>query len=73
MDFHQLRRAVEIVARHADYPGKQDLIRESLADLDALHHQGRVTAGERLRLRAVLLAPPEPTRTHERELAAAAR
>lgn len=53
--FEGLRRAVEAVARHRDYPGKDELIGESLEELDNLNRDGRLSDSERDRLRLVLL------------------
>lgn len=57
MTFDDLRRAVETIARHRDFPGKGDLIRDGLGGLDDFHNRGQLTASERDRLRAILLAP----------------
>jgi hypothetical protein len=53
--FDELRRAVEVIARHRDFPGKRDLVRDGLDNLDDFHGRGRLTITERDRLRAILL------------------
>lgn len=64
-DFQGLRRAAEVIAGHRDYPGKQDLVREGLDDIDGLYHQGRLTTEEKERLRSILLSATDRTRLPE--------
>jgi hypothetical protein len=59
--FEGLKRAVEVVARHRDYPGKDELVGGSLAEIDDLNRKGRLSDAERDQLRLILLASPGRT------------
>jgi hypothetical protein len=54
--FERLHESVTIIARHADYPGKQEAVAECLDDIEARWRRGQLTLEQRFRLYAVLLA-----------------
>jgi hypothetical protein len=56
MPFERLLETVTIIARHRDYPGKQDVIARCLDDIEHRWRQGRLTQLQRLRLYALLVA-----------------
>ena len=47
--------SVEIIARHRDYPGKTDLVRAGLDEIEARGRRGELSADEVRRLRTVLV------------------
>jgi hypothetical protein len=53
--FERLIASVERIARHADYPGKDQAVGQCLEDIDDLVLAQRITAEQRERLRAVLV------------------
>ncbi len=56
--FEGLKRAVEVVARHRDYPGKAELVGLSFEEIDGLNRRGRLSDSERDQLRRILLISP---------------
>jgi hypothetical protein len=52
--FERLVASAERIARHMDYPGKDQAVDQCLADLDDLACAQRITAEQHERLRAVL-------------------
>ncbi len=63
--FQILRHAVEIIAQHRDYPGKQDLVKDGLDDIDDHYRRGRLTVEEKERLRSILLSGTDRLRLPE--------
>jgi hypothetical protein len=55
LSFERLEAFVTIIARHADYHGKQDAIAGCLHDIDGRWSRGELTVEQRLRLYAILL------------------
>jgi len=53
--FDRLVASAERIARHADYPGKQQAVDQCIEDIDDLAIAERITAEQREALRAVLL------------------
>jgi hypothetical protein len=53
--FDRLIASAERIARHADYPGKQQAVDQCIEDIDDLAVAERITAEQREALRAVLL------------------
>ena len=53
--FDRLIASAERIARHADYPGKEQAVGQCLEDIDDLAIAQRITAEQREALRAVLL------------------
>jgi hypothetical protein len=53
--FDRLVASAERIARHADYPGKQQAVDLCIEDIDDLATAERITAEQREVLRAVLL------------------
>jgi hypothetical protein len=53
--FERLIASVERIARHADYPGKDQAVGQCIEDIDDLAIAERITPEERARLREVLL------------------
>jgi hypothetical protein len=53
--FDRLAASAERIARHANYPGKDEAVCHCLEDIDDLVLDERITAEQRDRLRAVLL------------------
>jgi hypothetical protein len=53
--FERLIASAERIARHADYPGKEQAVGLCLEDIDDLAIAERITAEEREALRTVLL------------------
>jgi hypothetical protein len=54
--FERLAASAERIARHANYPGKDQAVGHCLEDIEDLVLDGRITAEQRDRLRAVLLS-----------------
>jgi hypothetical protein len=52
--FERLVASAERIARHADYPGKDQAIFQCIEDIDELRLAERITAEEAETLRAVL-------------------
>jgi hypothetical protein len=40
MSFERLERTVTLIARHADYPGKHEVVAESMGDIDDRWRRG---------------------------------
>ena len=53
--FERLIASAERIARHADYPGKEQAVGQCLEDIDDLAVAERITAEQRETLRTVLL------------------
>jgi hypothetical protein len=53
--FDRLVASAERIARHADYPGKEEAVGQCIEDIDDLAIAERITAEQREMLRAVLL------------------
>ena len=53
--FERLEQAVTIIARHADYPGKQETVAECLDDVEDRWRRGHLTLVQRFRLTAILI------------------
>jgi predicted DNA-binding protein len=53
--FERLVASAERIARHADYPGKEQAMELCLEDIEDLTLAGRITAEQRIVLREVLL------------------
>jgi hypothetical protein len=53
--FDRLVASAERIARHANYPGKEQAVGQCIADIDDLMLAERITAEQRETLRAVLL------------------
>jgi hypothetical protein len=53
--FERLVASAERIARHADYPGKDQALGQCIDDIDDLALARRITAEQRETLRAVLL------------------
>jgi hypothetical protein len=53
--FERLVASAERIARHADYPGKDQAVGQCLEDIDDLAIAQRISPEERETLRAVLL------------------
>jgi hypothetical protein len=53
--FERLVASVQRIARHAEYPGKDQAVGYCLEDIDDLALAGRITAEQRETLRALLL------------------
>jgi hypothetical protein len=53
--FDRLVSTAERIARHADYPGKEQAVGQCLEDIDDLAIAERITAEQRETLRTVLL------------------
>jgi hypothetical protein len=49
-----LLEAVELIARHPDYPGKADVIRRCTRDIEDRHRAGTLTTVEKAKLLRVL-------------------
>jgi hypothetical protein len=54
--FDKLVATAERIARHAQYPGKDQAVGHCLEDIDDLMLEGRINDEQRDRLRAVLLS-----------------
>lgn len=53
-DFDRLRETAELIARHADYPGKGAVERMVLVEIDQLHRDGLLDDEQRSCLRRLL-------------------
>jgi hypothetical protein len=53
--FERLLLSVERIARHAEYPGKDQAVEQCLEDIDDLVEAQRITHEQRESLRTVLL------------------
>jgi hypothetical protein len=53
--FERLQESVTIIARHADFPGKQQVVAECLDDIEDRWRQGQLTLEQRFQLYATLL------------------
>jgi hypothetical protein len=53
--FERLIASVERIARHADYPGKDQAVGQCIEDIDDLAIAQRITPEQHERLREVLL------------------
>jgi hypothetical protein len=52
--FDRIEWVATVIAQHVDWPGKQELISDCLADSDDRWRQGILTEGQQLRLHAIL-------------------
>jgi hypothetical protein len=53
--FDRLVASAERIARHADYPGKEEAVGQCIEDIDDLAISDQITAEQREILRALLL------------------
>jgi hypothetical protein len=53
--FERLEQAVNLIARHADYSGKQAVVAGCLDDIEDRWEQGQLTLEQRFRLSAILI------------------
>ena len=53
--FERLEQTVTLIARHADYPGKERVVAECLDDIEDRWRQGQLTLEQQFRLYAILL------------------
>jgi hypothetical protein len=53
--FEHLEHAVTMIARHADYPGKERVVRDCLDDIEDHWRQGQLNLQQRFRLYSTLL------------------
>ena len=53
--FERFEQAVAIIAQHADFAGKQEVVAECIDDIEACWSQGLLTLEERFRLCATLV------------------
>ena len=53
--FERLEQTVTIIARHADYPGKEQVVAECLDDIEDRWRQGQLSLEQRFRLYTILL------------------
>jgi hypothetical protein len=51
-------RAVGVIARHPDFPGKRDAVVECLGDIEERSREGRLTPAQRAELLGILLDDP---------------
>ena len=58
--FERLEQTVTMIARHADYPGKEQVVAECLDDIEDRWRQGQLTLEQRFQLYAVLLRGTSP-------------
>jgi hypothetical protein len=63
--FDRLERAITIIARHANYRGKQEAIAQCLADIEGRWDRGVLDIPQRFRLMSILLQGklPRPARS----------
>lgn len=59
-DYRRLEGAAAVVARHVEYPGKQNLVRACLDEVEGRCRDGRLTLQQRNRLMAILLGGDVP-------------
>jgi hypothetical protein len=50
----RLETAITVIARHANYPGKADVVADCAREIDARWERGRLTVPQRFRLYAIL-------------------
>jgi hypothetical protein len=55
--FQRLVETAELIARHADYPGKRGAVEQCVEDVEDLSRTGRITDQQRDALREILLGP----------------
>jgi hypothetical protein len=55
LEFERLELTVDMIATHRDYPGKQEVVRECLQEIDERREGGRLTFEQWAKLVAVLL------------------
>ena len=53
--FERLVQTITLIARHADYRGKQEVVAECLVDIEDRWSQGQLTLEQRFRLCAILI------------------
>jgi hypothetical protein len=53
--FERLEQTITIIAQHADYRGKQEVVAECLDDIEDLWNHGLLTLEQRFRLCAALI------------------
>src|SRR5689334_14652472 len=53
--FERLRQSVTIIATHAEFPGKQEVVAECLDDIDSRWQRGLLTLEQRFQLYAILV------------------
>ena len=54
-DFPTLERTVSMVARHPFFPGKPDVVRECLDDVERWFREGALSESQRARLVSLLM------------------
>jgi hypothetical protein len=55
LPFERLERTTNLIARHADYPGKQAVVADCLDDIEDRWARGLLTLEQRFRLCAILI------------------
>ena len=53
--YQRLMETVQLIARHADYPGKQVAVEQCVEDVEDLSRAGRITPPQREALLEILL------------------
>jgi hypothetical protein len=53
--FERLQQSVTMIARHMDFPGKQEILAECLEDIEDRWQQGWLTLEQRFQLHSILL------------------
>jgi hypothetical protein len=52
--FERLEESVDLIVRHADYPGKGRVIEQCAEEIEELHHSGEITGDQEAHLLAIL-------------------
>jgi hypothetical protein len=55
-EYQGLVRAVNLIARHPDFPGKRDAVKECVSDILERSIRGRLSPVQRVELLSILLA-----------------
>jgi hypothetical protein len=59
-DFDRLEEAAAIIARHPDFPGKDEIVSRCVKEIDDYCREGRLSAEQRARLLVILAHPAHP-------------
>ena len=62
-EYSALVQAVDMIARHPDFPDKPEIVRECVRDIDERGRDGRLTASQHAELLNILLRERPPVRT----------
>ena len=63
--YHRLEEAAYLVARHPDYPGKGDVVRSCMSEIESRYRMGSLDRAQSNHLIAILMGQECPEETSD--------